>query len=373
MRKLVSRISQGPLEPTEFKGLPQVEASEETLLASEAIATGVYSPLEGFLGRNDYDSILKEMSLENGEPWSIPILFSPQEELPRDVAGGEQLILTQKSRPKVLLEVEERFPIYKEELLVRVLGTTEGKHPGVKWIRDHWGDRAYAGKVTLLENVDWGPLEEFRLDPAQARRMFAEKGWRTVVGFQTTNPPHRGYEHIHRTVLEVLDGLLIHPVIDPVRLKYSPLSIMRGYRTLIENYYRKERVVLGALRVKMLFAGPRDALNHAIIRRNFGCTHIIIGRKHADTSGFYGDYDAWKIFDHIDRKKLGIEPLFFKEVFFCTRCSTYVTESICPHGDDVKLQISGTSVRGKLKNGLDPQEYMMRPEVVEVVKEHVVS
>lgn len=362
----------GPPAPGEFAGLPSAEIPDDAAHAAEAIATGVFAPLRGFLHREDVDRVLRELTLSNGEPWSIPIVFAPPAGSFPDVPAGQEVVLAQRERPVAVLEVEDAYPFDRDAFVRAVLGTEDGAHPGVAYVRAAYGPRAYAGRVRLLARPDWGPLASFRLDPAETRRIFRERGWRTVVAFQTTNPPHRGYEHIHRTVLELFDGLFIHPVVDTVRLKYAPVAIMKAYRTLIDHYYRPERVVLAALRTKMLFAGPRDALHHAIMRRNFGATHIVIGRKHADTQGFYGDYDAWAIFDRVDRRRLGIEPLFFREVFFCPRCGTHVTESVCPHAD-VRLSISGTQVRASLKSGDLPPDHAVRPEVAEAIRDAVVA
>ncbi len=357
---------------TEFHGLPVLDVRDEIAHAAEAIGTGALSPIVGFQHADEIDSVNRELSLPSGDLWSIPIVFAPAEDgLPR-IPTGQDVLLAQSGNPIALFALEDVFPFDVDAFARGVLGSTDPSHPGVTYLRRTYGPRAYAGKVTVIRRPEWGALESFRLDPRDTRQTFAERRWRTVVAFQTTNPPHRGYEYIHRTVLELYDGLFIHPVVDTVRPKYAPEAILRGYRALIDNYYRPERIVLAALKTKMFFAGPREALQHAIIRRNFGCTHIIIGRRHADTLGLYGDYDAWGIFDRVDRDRLGIEPLFFREVFFCPRCGTHTTETVCPHRQD-RLSISGTQVRASLKAGLPPPEHAMRPEVAEAIRDAVIA
>ncbi len=365
---LVSRIRKGGSSLEEYAGLPSAEITDDVAYWIEAIATGVFSPLEGFQHEDEVHSVLRDLALPNGEVWSLPIVFAPLRSLPH-ARPGQDLLLSWLGQPYAILELDDVYAFDLEGFLQGVFGTVSSDHPGVSYVRKTYGPKAYAGKVTLLRRPPWGALEPYRLEPADARQVFTDRGWKTIVAFQTTNPPHRGYEYIHRAVLEFFDGLFIHPVVDTVRPKYAPLSIMRGYRALIEHYYRPERVVLAAWRAKMLFAGPREALHHAIVRRNFGCTHMVVGRRHADTDGRYGDYEAWGIFDRVDRGRLGIEPLFFREVQYCSRCGGHVTESVCPHPE--RESISGTQVRKSLKAGEVPPDYAMRPEVVEAVRDYV--
>lgn len=370
VRPLVNRVALAS-DLSEYRGVPRIDVSDDVAHAAEALATGVFSPLEGFQHADDVASVIRDLALTAGDVWSVPIVFAPADDGLARIPRGEDVLLVQAGRPIALFHIEDSYPFDVDAFARGVLGTEDDAHPGVAYLRKTHGKRGYAGQVTLLQRPAWGALEPFRMDPAETRAAFAERRWRTVVAFQTTNPPHRAYEHIHRTVLELFDGLFIHPVVDTVRPKYAPLAIVKGYRTLIDHYYRPERVVLAAWRAKMLFAGPRDALHHAIVRRNFGATHIIIGRKHADTQGFYGDYDAWTIFDRVDRGRLAIEPLFFKEVFFCERCGTHVTESVCPHVD-ARVSISGSQVRTSLQAGSLPPSHAVRPEVAEAIRHAVV-
>jgi sulfate adenylyltransferase len=366
---LVDRVRR-PAAPEEFAGLPSLEVSDDVARWTEALATGVFSPLEGFQHEEDIRSVLRDLALPDGHVWSLPVVFAPPDDGVPRLPPGQEILFTYGGRRIALFAVEAAFPFDVDAFASSVLGTTSPEHAGVSYLRKAFGPRAYAGKVTLLGRPSWGILEPFRLEPKDARQLFAERGWRTVVAFQTTNPPHRAYEYIHRTVLEMFDGLFIHPVVDTVRAKYDPRSILEGYRTLIDHYYRPERVVLGAWRTKMLFAGPREALHHAIVRRNFGCTHLVVGRRHADTQGLYGDYEAWGIFDRVDRGRLGIQPLFFREVFFCARCGGHVTDGVCPHAD--RVAISGTRVRASLKAGETPPDHAMRPEVLAAVRDALV-
>ncbi len=368
---LVRRIRSESAASREWAGLPSYEVTDDVAHWIEAIATGVFSPLEGFQHEEEFRSVVRELALPDGNVWSVPIVFAPADGRFPSVRPGEDVLLRLGGVAIAMFHFEDDYAFDHDLFSQGVLGTTDPKHRGVDYVRRTFGSRAYAGKITLLERPPWGSLEPFRLDPAEARQIFADKRWKTVVGFQTTNPPHRGYEYIHRTVLELFDGLFIHPVVDTVRPKYAPLAIMKGYRTLIDEYYRPERVVLAAWRSKMFFAGPRDALHHAIVRRNFGCTHITIGRRHADTDGFYGDYDAWAIFNRVDPGRLGIRPLFFREVVYCPRCGTHVTDKVCPHAD--RLSISGSELRSALKAGAVPPEHAMRPEVAEAVRDAVIA
>lgn len=367
---LVNRVREGAVSPEEYAGVPSFEVADDVAHAAEALATGVFSPLEGFQHAEEVDSVIEELALPDGHLWSVPVVFAPPEDGAPRAPPGQEILFTHGGRPLALFEFEDAYAFDAKSFAQSILGTTSPKHPGVAYLRKAFGPRAYAGKVTLLGRPSWGPLESYRLEPSEARRVFSERHWKTVVAFQTTNPPHRAYEYIHRTVLELFDGLFIHPVADAVRPKYAPLSILKGYRALIDHYYRPERVVLAAWRTKMFFAGPRDALHHAIVRRNFGCTHIVIGRRHADTVGLYGDYEAWTIFDRVDRGRLGIQPLFFREVLYCPRCGVHVTDAVCPHGDG-RIPISGTRVRSSLKAGAPPPDHTMRPEVVNAVRDDV--
>lgn len=367
---LVDRVRRNA-EPEEFAGLPSLEVSEDVARWTEAFATGVFSPLEGFQHADDVRSVLRDLALPDGHVWSLPIVLAPADDGFPDVPPGQDVLFTRDGRPFALFAFEDAYPFDVDAFASGALGTTSPDHPGVAYVRSAFGPRAYAGKVTLLGRPEWGPLEPYRLEPKQTRRLFSERRWKSVVAFQTTNPPHRAYEYIHRTVLELYDGLFIHPVVDTVRPKYEPLSILQGYRALIDHYYRPERVVLGAWRTKMLFAGPRDALHHAIVRRNYGCTHLVVGRRHADTQGWYGDYEAWGIFDRVDPGRLGIRPLFFREIFYCARCGGHVTDGVCPHED--REPISGTRVRASFKAGEAPPDHAMRPEVVATVRYSVVT
>ncbi len=366
----MQRVRKAPWAPDEFDGLPTVDVTPDVAHWADAIATGVLSPLEGFQHANDIEGVLRECALPDGQVWSMPIVFAPADEGFPDAAAGQDVLLRADREPLALFHFEDSFAFDPHAFAERLLGPLSERHPGTQYLLSHFGNTAYAGKITLLRRPTWGPLEPWRIEPVQARRIFADRRWKTVVAFQTTNPPHRAYEYIHRTVLELFDGLFVHPVVDTVRPKYSPLSILKAYQTLIDHYYRQDRVVLGAWRTKMFFAGPRDALHHAIVRRNFGCTHIVIGRRHADTDGLYGEYAAHRIFDGVDRGRLGIEPLFFREVLYCPRCGGHVTDAVCPHTD--RETISGSRVRASLKAGQLPPDHAMRPEVVEAVRDAVI-
>ena len=371
---LVNRVLSQPEEAQalreEAQSLPAVTLNARQLSDVEMIATGAFSPLEGFMTQEDYESVLHEMRLTNGLPWPLPITLAVEDVLARTLDVGDRLALKDADGALLgVLDVEDVFSYDKHEEAQLVYRTTDPAHPGVATLFKQ-GDWLVGGKITLAQLPRHRDFLEYRLTPAQTRRIFQERGWRRIVGFQTRNPVHRAHEYLHKCVMETFDGLLLHPVIGPTKPGDLPNDIrMRCYEVLIENYYPKERVVLAAYPAWMRYAGPREAVFHAIVRKNYGCTHFIVGRDHAGVGNYYHTYDAHRIFDEFDETELGIMPLFFDHAFYCKRCGSVASTKTCPHGKEERLEFSGTRVREMLQAGEPLPPEFTRPEVAQVLME----
>jgi sulfate adenylyltransferase len=265
--------------------------------------------------------------------------------------------------------VQEKYGFDRLERSRKLFGTTERRHPGVDAIFRRLGDTALAGPIDLIEKTHWGPFETYRLEPKDAWRLFhEERGWNTVVAFQTANPLHRGHEHLQKCALEIFDGLFIHPVVETTRRAYFRNEFrIKAYEVALREYFPADRVAMAPLRITMQYAGPREAILHALIRRNFGCTHFIVGRDHAGFGNFYDPYASQRIFSDYGRDELGIEPIFFRESFYCTRCSAVASEKTCPHGREHHITMSGTGVQDILRFGYLPPKEVLRPEVGQVI------
>lgn len=331
----------------------------------ENIATGVYSPLEGFLNRPDFESVLENMRLKNDLPWTIPIILDVSREMAEKIEPGQQILLrAEEGQPVAAMMVEDVYDYNKEKFCQKVYGTTDPKHPGVARVYQ-MKDLLLGGKIDLL-NLLPTRYDRYRLSPKETRILFKEKGWKTVVGFQTRNTPHLGHEYVQKTALTFTDGLFINPVIGRKKKgDFKDEVILASYDELIKNYYLKERAVMAILKMEMRYAGPREAIHHAIIRKNFGCTHIIIGRDHAGVGNYYQPYAAQEIFEEFP--DLGIVPLFFKSFFFCRKCHSIENEKTCPHPPSEHIQFSGTRIRELLLKGEVPPPELMRPEVARII------
>jgi sulfate adenylyltransferase len=355
--------------------LNRVALGPRSLSDLEMISTGVFSPLTGFMVQEDYDSVVETMHLSNGLVWSLPITLSVSEEEAGGISVGEEIALADGTeRVLATMTVEDRYSYDKEREAREVFGTTSAEHPGVAAVYRQEGV-LLGGEITLLvDDPNPKPFPEYHYTPRQLREVFTEKGWKRVVGFQTRNPVHRSHEYIQKSALEIVDGLLLNPLVGETRSEDIPADVrMRSYETILERYYPKDRTLLAVFPAAMRYGGPREAIFHAVCRKNYGCTHFIVGRDHAgpgkDSSGkpFYGDYDAQHIFDEFEDGEIGLTPLFFEHAFFCLQCQGMGTTKTCPHGKENRVFISGTKVREMLANGEYPPPEFSRPEVIEVL------
>ncbi len=354
-------------------GLERIILSDLNLADLEMIATGGLSPLTGYMGQADYTSVVHNMRLANGLPWTIPVTLAVSAEQGTRIQAGQVVALVEQAngseRLLAILNVSEKYTYDREVEARNVFRTTEDKHPGVARLYKQ-GEVLLAGSVDVIDL----PLRvqqefaELRYTPKQTRAIFAERGWRRIVGFQTRNPIHRAHEYIQKTALEIVDGLLLHPLVGETKSDDIPADVrVESYQAILKSYYPASRVLLGVFPAAMRYAGPREAIFHAIARKNYGCTHFIVGRDHAGVGKYYGTYDAHLIFDEFAPEELGITPLFFEHTFYCKACGQIVSLKTCPHDDSQHLVLSGTQVREKLARGeLLPVEFT-RPEVSRVL------
>jgi len=369
--RLVQRLAEAD-ERAEILGLapmlPHIKLDQRQLSDLELIAVGAFSPLEGFMAQADYLSVVRNMRLANGLPWTLPVTLAVERETADNLGVGKWVILTgENDAPVALLSLTEKFE-YDKQLEARlVYGTEEERHPGVAALYRQ-GEVLLAGKIIFLglqENPQYASL---RLSPAETRQIFAARNWRRIVGFQTRNPIHRAHEYLQKCALEIADGLLIHPLVGETKGDDISSEVrLRCYQTLIEKYYPQDRVLLSVWPAAMRYAGPREAIFHALVRKNYGCTHFIVGRDHAGVGDYYGTYDAHRIFDEFGAGELGITPLFFDHAFFCRICGDMATAKTCPHEAADRIALSGTRVREMLVSGQAPPKEFTRPEVARIL------
>ena len=331
------------------------------------IASGAYFPLSGFLRREDFLSVCQSMRLSSGEVWPIPIVLDITENEYKKIKNEKDIILADKSEnPVAILKNIEAYPYNKDFLAEKIFGTKDRNHPGVDEVYK-MGDYLIGGDIFLLDDSR-EPFPDYNFLPQETKEYFREKGWQTICAFQTRNVPHRGHEFLQKEALKITDGLFVQPVVGRKKKEdFKDEFILASYEVLIERYYPKNRVLLGILPLKMRYAGPREALFHALIRRNFGCTHFIVGRDHAGVGNFYPPTAAQEIFDRFDKKEIGIEILKFPEVVFCKACRSHVFIDTCLHSEEEKIHFSGTEIREKIKNKEVPPSYLMRPEIFHLI------
>ncbi len=375
INKFPSKAHGGKIKTRYFKGhkinekIPQISITRREWCDLQMLGIGVLSPLEGFMDKRNYTECVNKMRLENGIIWSIPITLSVREEDYQRVKRADQVYLSYNGKIYGLIQIEDIFKPDKEKEASMVYRTTSEEHPSVAYLKSI-GDRYIGGKIKLFELDDLGFPDLF-FTPEQTRLEFIKRGWKKIVGFQTRNAPHRGHEYIQKCALEVCDGIFLNPLVGETKKDDVPAEfIIKSYRVLISKYYRQDNVFLAVLPSAMRYGGPREAVHHAIMRKNYGCTHFIIGRDHAGYKNFYGPYDAHKIFENID---LGIEILFFENSFWCKLCMGMTSEKVCPHGSEERITISGTQARQMLSENKTPPEEFMRKEISQILIEYYQS
>ncbi|MBD3182376.1 sulfate adenylyltransferase [Candidatus Poribacteria bacterium] len=369
--KLINSIGEGPVRDyliERIPGMEKVTLNKREISDLEMISIGAFSPLEGFMGQKDYNSVLENNRLASGCPWTIPITLAvSKDDASKYALDNDVALCDQNGEVMGVLYLDEKYDYDREKEAQVVYGTTDIAHPGVAALYEK-GDVLLAGNVVMINRPDHGEIEGVLLDPKETRLLFHYKGWSSVVAFQTRNPIHRAHEYIQKCALETVDGLLLHPLVGATKKDDIPADVrIECYRIILEKYYPKNRTVMSVFPAAMRYAGPKEAILHAIARKNYGCTHFIVGRDHAGVANYYGTYDAQKIFDEFKPEEIGIIPLKFEHAFYCKECDGMATGKTCPHGKESHVFLSGTKVRGMLSEGKDLPEEFTRPEVAQIL------
>ncbi|MEB3250696.1 MAG: sulfate adenylyltransferase [Cyanobacteriota bacterium] len=364
---LVNRLvtpQQADLFSDKAPTLPRVSLDERAFSDLVMIAIGGFSPLQGFMDQADYDAVVSDMRLANRLPWAIPVTLSVSEAVAEPLREGSLVRLDDPSGRFVgVLELTQKYTYDKRREAIQVYRTEDENHPGVKVVYDQ-GSVNLAGPVWLLQRDPHPQFPTYQIDPAESRALFRQRGWQTVVGFQTRNPIHRAHEYIQKCALETVDGLFLHPLVGATKSDDIPADVrMRCYEIMLEHYFPTERVMLAINPSAMRYAGPREAIFHALIRKNYGCSHFIVGRDHAGVGDYYGTYDAQYIFDEFEPGELGITPMKFEHAFYCTRTGGMATSKTSPSTKEERIHLSGTKVREMLSRGELPPPEFSRPEV----------
>ena len=348
--------------------LPKIEAKARRVLSDlELLAVGAVSPNRGFMKEADYKSVVDEMRLSSGIPWSLTITLSATKEEVDGLKKGKEAAIVHEGRPVAIIEVEDIYEYDVKHEAEKTYRTSDENHPGVAYLYSQ-APFYVGGEVTVLESVFGHEFSDHRLTPMQLRTKIAQRGWTTVVAFQTRNPIHRAHEYLTKCALEIVDGLVIHPLVGGTKGDDIPAETrMKCYEVLMKNYYPRERVELSVFPAAMRYAGPREAIWHALLRKNYGMTHFIVGRDHAGVGDYYGSYDAQLIFEEFEPGELGIWPLKFEHSFFCKKCDQMGSDKTCPHGKDDRVFLSGTQVRQMVSEGQEPPAEFSRPEVARIL------
>jgi sulfate adenylyltransferase len=349
---------------SEVSELHSLIINRELAQEIDNIAKGVFSPLEGFLTKDDFDSVLRKGRLASDVPWTIPIVLDTDESEVSSVSIGDDVGIHLNGNSIAIMKVDDIYSFNKKEYAKSVFGTINTDHPGVAKIQE-MKNKLVGGTITFINQIG-NPYPEYTRGPEETREFFKQKGWKSVVAFQTRNPPHLGHEYVQKTALSMVDGIFINPLIGMKKSgDFSDEVILESYKVLMENYYPKETATMSVLHTEMRYGGPKEAIHHAIMRKNFGCTHFIVGRDHAGVGDFYGPFDAHVIFD--EYPDLGITPIKFRSFFYCKKCGSIANDKVCPHGGDDIVNFAGKRIRELLSKGQPPPLDMMRKEVADTI------